>query len=114
MKWRESEELHPGFDEIQCPNPEEVAAFMKERKEPWIAFKALAVGVVPPAEGFKFAFDNGADFICVGMFEWQLVNNVNMALDAIKGAAKRPRPWRALSRRDRPRRSAPHYPVVAS
>jgi hypothetical protein len=97
MKWGESGELEPGFDEIQCPNPEEVAAFMKERKEPWIAFKTLAVGVVPPAEAFKFAFNNGADFICVGMFEWQLVEDVNIALDAVKGAAKRPRPWRAVA-----------------
>ncbi len=97
MKWGKSEELQPGFDEIQCPNPEAVAAYMQERKEPWIAFKTLAVGVIPPAEAFQYAFDNGADFICVGMFEWQIVNDVNIAGDAIKNAANRPRPWRAAS-----------------
>jgi hypothetical protein len=97
MKWGTSGELQPGFDEIQCPNPEEVAAFMKERKEPWIAFKTLAVGVVPPSEGFKFAFDNGADFICVGMFEWQIVDDVNLAVDSIRGARNRPCPWRAAA-----------------
>jgi len=69
----------------------------QERKEPWIAFKILAVGVIPPAEAFTYAFNNGADFICVGMFEWQIVDNVNLARQAIKGAANRPRPWRAAS-----------------
>jgi hypothetical protein len=97
VKWGTSGELQPGLDEIQCPNPEEVTAFMQGRNEPWIAFKTLAVGVVPPSEGFKFAFDHGADFICVGMFEWQIVDDVNIAVEAIRGARNRRRSWCAAA-----------------
>jgi hypothetical protein len=41
LKWRKGE-LRPGYDEINCPNPEELAAFMKDLQEPWIAFKILS------------------------------------------------------------------------
>jgi len=46
---------------------------MRTVNEPWIAFKALAAGAIPPQDGFKFAFENDADFICVGMFDFQIV-----------------------------------------
>jgi len=55
----------------------------------------LAAGAIHPSEGFKYAFDNGADFICVGMFDFQVRENAIIARDAIAGAATRPRPWRA-------------------
>lgn len=100
LSWGKSK-LVSGYDEISCGNAtgewngSEVMAFMKDLKEPWIAFKTMAVGAVPPADAFKYAFDHGADFVCAGMFEWQLVGDVNIAMAAIKGA-KRERPWRAL------------------
>jgi hypothetical protein len=98
LSWGKSK-LVPGYDMISCTNAAgewngfEVMAFMKDLKEPWIAFKTMAVGAIPPADAFKYAFDNGADFVCAGMFEWQLVGDVNIALAAIKGA-KRERRWR--------------------
>ena len=30
-----------------------------------------------------WALQNGADFICVGMFDFQVVNNVNTAIDVL-------------------------------
>ena len=35
---------------------------MKEVTKPWIAFKVLAAGAIPPQDGFRYAFANGAGF----------------------------------------------------
>jgi hypothetical protein len=96
LKWGKGDELYPQYDEINRKNPEETIQFMNDLKEPWIAFKTMTTGVIPPSEGFKFAFDGGADFVCAGMFDWQLIDDLNIGLSAIQGA-KRKRPWRALT-----------------
>jgi len=80
---------------IWCVNPEEVIAYMNDRPEPWIAFKVLAAGAIYPKEGFPYAFKNGADFVCVGMYDFQIVDDVNIALDHFAGNIERNRPWRA-------------------
>ena len=68
---------------------------MKEVKKPWIAFKVLAAGAIPPRDGFKYAFDNGADFICVGMFDFQVQKNITIAKSLLSKESARNRPWRA-------------------
>ncbi len=68
---------------------------MKKKKVPWIGFKVLAGGAIHPEDGFKFAFDNGADFICVGMFDFQVVEDVNITIDTLNNLSNRKRPWRA-------------------
>ncbi|MFN8256343.1 MAG: DoxX family protein [Bacteroidales bacterium] len=73
--------------------PDQTAAFMKTVNKPWFAFKVLAAGAIKPEEGFKFAFENGADFICVGMFDFQVVNNVNIANSILNGKLVRQRNW---------------------
>jgi hypothetical protein len=73
--------------------PEKTIAHMQAVKTPWIAFKVLAGGAILPPDGFKFAFENGADFICVGMLDFQIVQNVNTALDVLANVKSRPRPW---------------------
>lgn len=87
----------PEYDNIWCTNPDETIEYMKSIQQPWIAFKTLAAGAISPAEGFDFAFKNGADFICVGMYDFQMVDNVNFALDALDAAQQqqRQRPWYA-------------------
>ena len=74
-------------------DPEETVRFMSTLSEPWIAFKVLAAGAIKPEEGLKYAFNNGADFVCLGMYDFQIVEDVNIALDAISQAIERPRPW---------------------
>ena len=70
--------------------------FMRERKEPWIAFKTMAAGSVHPEEAFQYAFESGADFICAGMYDFQMVEDSNYALAILNDKSlKRERPWMA-------------------
>ena len=63
--------------------PQETINFMKNVKKPWIGYKVLAAGAVHPSEGFKFAFENGTDFVCAGMFDWQVRDNVSIAKEIL-------------------------------
>jgi hypothetical protein len=86
----------PGYyDNMWCVDGPETIEFMKTMAKPWIAYKVLAAGAIPPREGFAYAFDNGADFIAVGMFDFQIQEDCDLARAAIDRAQKRPRPWRA-------------------
>lgn len=81
-------------DNIWCTNPEETIEYMKNLEQPWIAFKVLAAGAIHPNEGFKYAFEGGADFICVGMYDFQVVDDVNIAAKVLSEPLNRQRPWR--------------------
>jgi hypothetical protein len=74
-------------------DPEETIRFMGTLPEPWIAFKVLAAGAIKPEEGLKYAYTNGADFVCLGMYDFQIVEDVNIALNALEKAKVRQRPW---------------------
>lgn len=76
----------PEHDNIWCTNPEETIDYMSALEEPWIAFKILAAGAIEPEEGFRYAFENGADFICVGMYDFQIVEDVALTCDILAGA----------------------------
>ena len=80
-------------DNLWCPSAEEVAEFFKTCKIPWIAYKILAAGSIRPEEGFKHAFENGADFICVGMFDFQIIKNANIVYDTLNNDLNRSRQW---------------------
>lgn len=81
-------------DNIFDFDPEETIRFMGTLPEPWIAFKVLAAGAIKPEQGLKYAFSNGADFVCLGMYDFQIVEDVNIALDTLSQIKDRARPWR--------------------
>jgi uncharacterized membrane protein YphA (DoxX/SURF4 family) len=89
---------HPVWhDNKYCFNTEETIRYMKELAQPWIAFKVMAAGAILPEDGFRFAFENGADFVCAGMYDFQIVQDTNIALDILNDTnlMNRERPWRA-------------------
>ncbi|MBC8870317.1 MAG: twin-arginine translocation signal domain-containing protein [Planctomycetes bacterium] len=83
------------YDNMWCINPEETIEFMKNVTKPWLAFKVLAAGAFYPRDGFKYAFKGGADFIAVGMFDFQIDQNCEQVRKEIRRAQDRERPWRA-------------------
>jgi len=80
------------WDNSWCRDPEEVIKFMAGVKKPWIAFKVMAAGAIHPKQAFPYAFNNGADFVLAGMFDWQVAEDVQIAKRAL-GNLKRTRPW---------------------
>lgn len=89
----EGEDEGISHDNFWCWKPEEVIDYMKEVREPWIAFKVLGAGAIHPRDGFRYAFEAGADFICVGMYDFQVIEDVNIALDVLNAKLKRQREW---------------------
>jgi hypothetical protein len=87
---------HPTWhDNMYCYDPDETIRFMETLEKPWIAFKTLAAGALRPEEAFKYAFQSGADFICVGMYDFQIIDDVNITLASLESVQERTRPWRA-------------------
>ena len=80
-------------DNIWCEKPERTIEFMASLPQPGIAFKVLAAGAIHPRDGFRYAFENGADFVCVGMYDFQVVEDANIAVDVLAATQKRPRRW---------------------
>lgn len=81
-------------DNYWCREPEETAEFMNGVNKPWIGFKILAAGAITPEHGFKYAFERGVDFTCVGMFDYQVVEDCNILTDVIKGYSERRRKFK--------------------
>jgi uncharacterized membrane protein YphA (DoxX/SURF4 family) len=81
-------------DNIWSVTPEQTVEFMKEVEKPWISYKVLGAGAIHPKDGFKYAFNCGADFACVGMFDFQVVEDANWITDALSDLPDRIRPWR--------------------
>jgi hypothetical protein len=77
-----------------CGKPEETAQFMKGVEKPWIAFKVMAAGAIPPQDAFRYAFQNGADFVLAGMFDFEIAEDVAIARKLLAEVKSRARPWR--------------------
>lgn len=78
-------------DNYWCRDPEEVIQFMFNVKKPWVAFKVMAAGAIPPRSAFTHAFNAGADFVAAGMFDWQIAEDVKIAREVL-ASVKRSRP----------------------
>jgi hypothetical protein len=76
--------------------PEQTIEVFSKITVPLVGFKVMAGGAIKPKDGFRYAFENGADFICVGMFDWQVVENANLVIDILNSDLKRERAWYSL------------------
>jgi hypothetical protein len=82
-------------DNIWCMDDKKVTEFFKTNSTPWIAYKVLAAGAIKPEDGIKHAFVSGADFACVGMFDFQVIDNANIAHKILTSPMERERKWYA-------------------
>ena len=84
------------FDSMWSKTPEETIAFMEKVDKPWIGFKVMAAGAIPPKDAFRYAFKGGCDFSLAGMFDYEIEEDARiarevLAMEEVKG---RTRPWR--------------------
>ena len=92
------DELKGAYREIPgywCSNPKEVTEVMKGVTKPWIAFKVMAAGAIPPASAFQYVFANGADHVVAGMFDFEIAQDAAIARKTLAALKTRPRPWRS-------------------
>jgi NAD(P)H-dependent flavin oxidoreductase YrpB (nitropropane dioxygenase family) len=55
----------------------------------------LAAGAIRPRAGLQHAFENGADFAAVGMFDFQIAENVSITREIVAATQNREREWYA-------------------
>lgn len=84
-----------GHDNRWSFTPDETIEFMKGIRKPWMAFKVMAAGAIPPRPAFTYALQHGADFALVGMFDFEIAENVGTINEvfALPAVASRSRPW---------------------
>lgn len=82
---------HPGY---WCKDPQQTIEVMKDVPKPWMAFKIMAAGAIPPKDAFRYAFENGADHALVGMFDFEIAEDVAL-LKSMLPTINRTRPWRS-------------------
>jgi len=81
-------------DSSWCEDPQKVIDVMATVEKPWIAYKIMAAGAIPPRTALEYAFSNGADFTAFGMFDFEidedtrLLNEV-LALESVKNRARK-------------------------
>jgi len=91
----QSEYASGTHDNIWETTPKATAEFFAKCKKPFVAYKVLAAGAIHPRDGFKYAFEKGADFVCAGMYDFQLKDDVNITKGLLAGKLDRTRGWMA-------------------
>ena len=54
----------------------------------------LAAGAIPPQDAFRYAFENGADFILAGMYDFEIAEDVQIVNTTLASLPQRVRAWR--------------------
>jgi hypothetical protein len=90
-----SADRRPEHDNVWSLTPERTVEFMRTVKKPWIAYKVMAAGAIHPQEGFRYAYESGADFLCAGMFDFQVREDTIIARNILQAGVPRRRAWQA-------------------
>jgi len=82
------------YDSHWCVDPEKHIEVFSKIEKPWIAYKVMAAGAIPPRDALHYTFANGADFVIFGMFDFEIdedtrVFNEVLALDNVKNRARK-------------------------
>jgi len=91
-------ELKNPYQEIPgywCKDPDETIEVMKNVTKPWIAFKVMAAGAIPPKDAFRYVLENGADHMLAGMFDFEIAEDVMILKDILSNLKNRTRPWQS-------------------
>jgi hypothetical protein len=91
-------ELKTAYNEVPgywCRDPQETIEVMKNVTKPWISFKVMAAGAIPPKDAFRYVFENGADHTLAGMFDFEIAEDTKILNDTLTGLKNRTRPWRS-------------------
>ena len=91
-------ELKNPYQEIPgywCKDPAETIEVMKNVTKPWIAFKVMAAGAIPPKDAFRYVLENGADHMLAGMFDFEIAEDVKIFNEILSSLKNRTRPWRS-------------------
>lgn len=83
----------PRHDSVYEETPERTLEFMRTNDRPWIAYKVLGAGAILPQLGFRYALQHGADFLCVGMFDFQVDQDAAILRQILASNLDRGRPW---------------------
>jgi len=65
---------------------------MSHVTKPWIAFKIMAAGAIPPKDAMQYVFNHGADHTLLGMFDFEIAEDVRIASEVLP-QVKRTRAW---------------------
>jgi hypothetical protein len=91
-------ELKGAYNEVPgywCRDPQETIEVMKNVTKPWIAFKVMAAGAIPPKDAFTYVFENGADHTLAGMFDFEIAEDTKILNEVLGNVKDRARPWRS-------------------
>jgi hypothetical protein len=82
-------------DSSWCDDPNKVIEVMSKVEKPWIAYKIMAAGAIPPKNALDYAFSNGADFVVFGMFDYEIDEDTRLLNEVLKAdkVKNRPRKW---------------------
>ena len=81
-------------DSSWCDDPEKVVEVMAGVEKPWISYKIMAAGAIPPRTALEYAFSSGADFTIFGMFDFEIdedtrILNEVLALESVKNRSRK-------------------------
>jgi hypothetical protein len=91
-------ELKGAYNEVPgywCRDPQETIEVMQKVTKPWISFKVMAAGAIPPKDAFQYVFENGADHTLAGMFDFEIAEDTKILNETLANLKGRTRPWRS-------------------